>query len=123
MLALGVATTLASKEIYVLEHEYYTGVAVAVLSVILVKKVGPHVAKWLDESMDKDENAMIESRESQVRDLKDMIEHEKFQQYRTEAQKLILDAKRENIKMQLEAAYRERVSRVYNEVNIYSKRN
>ncbi|KAF7989863.1 hypothetical protein HCN44_008537 [Aphidius gifuensis] len=116
MLALGLSTTLVSKEIYVLEHEYYTGVSVLIVSILAVKKLGPMVTKWIDEGMDKQESELNETRDSELRQYKDLIEHEKNQQMRTEAQQMILDAKKENIKMQLEAAYRERIHTVYTEV-------
>lgn len=117
MLALGLATTLVSKEIYVLEHEYYTGVSVLILSIVAVKKLGPMVTKWIDEGMDKQEAEINETRDNELRQYKKLIEHEKNQQERTKAQQMILDAKKENIKMQLEAAYRERINKVYSEVN------
>lgn len=46
-----------------------------------------------------------------------MIAAEKVEQGRAEAMKMLFDAKRENIKLQLEAAYREQLIKVYNEVS------
>ncbi|KAK0088061.1 hypothetical protein PV325_013249 [Microctonus aethiopoides] len=112
MFATGVATYLVSKEWYVLEHEFYTGVSVFIMSVAIVKKFGPGFAKWIDAEMDKDENKFESSRTNMIKEHEDIIENEKKQQWRSEAQQMILDAKKENIKIQLEAVYRDRVARV-----------
>ncbi|KAH0545716.1 ATP synthase subunit b, mitochondrial [Cotesia glomerata] len=116
MFALGLSTYLVSKEFYVMEHEYYTGIACLVMSIVVVKNAGPHMAKYLDAEMDKDEEAAKRTRTDTVDAYEQAIEHEKKEQWRSEAQQMIMDAKKENIKMQIEASYRERAFTVYNEV-------
>ena len=49
---VGLATYLVSKEIYVLEHEYYTGISILIMTVFLVKKFGPKFAAYLDKEID-----------------------------------------------------------------------
>ncbi|THK32841.1 ATP synthase subunit b, mitochondrial [Diachasma alloeum] len=112
----GVTTYLVSKEIYVLEHEFYTGVSVFIMSVAIVKKLGPQLAAYLDEGMDKEEAELQATRTSEIQSHQEFIDHVKKEKWRTEAQAWIVDAKKENIKIQLEAAYRERIHRVYTEV-------
>lgn len=48
----GMTTYLFSKEIYVMEHEFYTGVSILLAIVYCTKKFGPGIAKWLDKEVD-----------------------------------------------------------------------
>nr|CAD7445242.1 unnamed protein product [Timema bartmani] len=113
---VGLTTYLVSKEIYVLEHEYYTGISVAILCVLIVKKLGPPVAKYLDKEIDDIEAGWNQGREASIKDLEDSVEGEKKEQWRAEGQNMLFEAKKENVSLQLEATYRERVAEVYNEV-------
>lgn len=48
---LGLVTYLCSKEIYIMEHEFYTGLSIAIMGIYAVKKLGPATAKWLDSEV------------------------------------------------------------------------
>ena len=48
--------------------------------------------------------------------LAETIEKEEKEQWRADGQEMLLMAKRDNIKMQLEATYRERLMQVYSQV-------
>uniref|UniRef100_A0A1A9VAR8 ATP synthase subunit b n=1 Tax=Glossina austeni TaxID=7395 RepID=A0A1A9VAR8_GLOAU len=113
---VGLITYLCSKEIYVMEHEYYSGISLAIMAVVAVKKLGPPIAKWADFEIDRIENEWNEGREAELKSLKDSIEMEKKEQWRAEGSLMLMDAKKENVALQLEAAFRERVMNVYNEV-------
>ncbi|XP_015599565.1 ATP synthase subunit b, mitochondrial [Cephus cinctus] len=116
MFGIGLSTYLLSKEIYVLEHEYYTGVSIFIMALVVIKKLGPTVAAALDKQIDKYEGDWESSRTENMKSLEECIENEKKEQWRADGQKLLIQAKKENIVMQLEATYRERLATVYNEV-------
>lgn len=48
----GMLTYLCSKEIYVMEHEYYNGLSLAIMVIYAVKKFGPAVAAYCDKEID-----------------------------------------------------------------------
>lgn len=113
---VGLLTYLCSKEIYVMEHEYYSGLSLAIMCVIGVKKLGPAVAEFCDKEIDRIEGEWKEGRENDLRNLSELIKQEELEQWRAEGQVLLLEAKKENVSLQLEAAYRERIAHVYGEV-------
>uniref|UniRef100_A0A6B2EDX8 ATP synthase subunit b n=1 Tax=Phlebotomus kandelakii TaxID=1109342 RepID=A0A6B2EDX8_9DIPT len=113
---VGLLTYLCSKEIYVMEHEYYNGLSFAILIVLGVKKLGPKVAAFCDKEIDKIESEWSEGRNSQIKMYEQGIEDEKKSQWSAEGQTLLLQAKKENVGLQLEATYRERLMTVYSEV-------
>lgn len=114
--AITVSTYLVSKEIYVLEHEFYNGVSLLIICVGAVKLFGPKVAAWADKGIDKYESELEQTRKDEIASYEDHIAHEKKVQDSLDGQKMIMDIKKENVKMQLEGTYRERMIQVYEEV-------
>ncbi|KAM0736851.1 ATP synthase subunit b, mitochondrial [Formica fusca] len=114
--AITVGTYLCSKEIYVMEHEYYNGLSLLIIYIAGVKMFGPKVAEYLDKEVDKYNDNLDESRNTQIAQYEDSITQEKKEQWSLDGQKMIMEIKKENIKMQLEATYRERLVQVYQEV-------
>lgn len=51
-LGVGAITYLCSKEIYVMEHEFYNGLSLGLMAIFAVKKFGPALAKYADEGID-----------------------------------------------------------------------
>lgn len=99
-----------------MEHEYYNGLSMLIICIAATKMFGPKIGQFLDKEVDKYQETLEETRNSQVRDCEKLIAHEKKQQDCIEGQRMIMDIKKENIKMQLEATYRERMMKVYQEV-------
>ncbi|CAH1104125.1 unnamed protein product [Psylliodes chrysocephalus] len=114
--AFTLSTYLVSKEIYVLEHEYYTGLSLIIMWVYGIKTLGPKLAAYLDKEIDEFEKGWNESREEQKAALSDQIKDEEKNQWSVEGQNVLVEAKRENVALQLEANYRERIIQVYSEV-------
>ncbi|XP_037070463.1 ATP synthase subunit b, mitochondrial-like [Pollicipes pollicipes] len=116
MFGTGFLTFLFSKEIYVMEHEFYTAITLFLFGALLVKKVGPGLSEYLDKRIDEYEDGWREYRANQTDGLVAAIEEEKKQQWHAEGQMVLFEAKKENVALQLEAAFRERQMTVYNEV-------
>ncbi|KAI4469265.1 mitochondrial atp synthase b chain [Holotrichia oblita] len=114
--AVALSTYLVSKEIYVMEHEYYSGLSLLILCIVGVQKLGPAIAKTLDKGIDEYEAQWNEGRASETNALQAQIKNEEQLQWSAEGQTMLIDAKRENVALQLEAAYRARVQNVYQEV-------
>ncbi|XP_063216511.1 ATP synthase subunit b, mitochondrial [Bacillus rossius redtenbacheri] len=116
MFTVGLGTYLFSKEILVCEHEFYTGLSLGIMCIFAVKKFGPKVAEYLDKEVDAADKELTDSRDLTVKSLEEGVALEKLQQWRAEGQNLLFEAKKENVALQLEAAYRERVAAAYQEV-------
>ncbi|CAL4077766.1 unnamed protein product [Meganyctiphanes norvegica] len=116
MFGVGVSTYLLSKEIYVLEHEFYTGLSIAMMLVYGIKKLGPGIGAYLDKEMEEIEGSWTNYREGSIKSIQDTIAAEKTAQFEAEGQTILFDAKRENVALQLEAAYRARLATVHTEV-------
>ncbi|XP_076235979.1 ATP synthase subunit b, mitochondrial [Calliopsis andreniformis] len=109
-------TFLLSKEYYVLEHEFYNALSLLTICVYAVKRFGPNVAAYLDKQIDETESTLNQGREEEIKANEDMIKFYETEKWRLDGQRMIFDIKRQNILMQLEATYRERMMQVYNEV-------
>lgn len=99
-----------------MEHEFYTGLSLAAMGIYAVKKFGPAMGNWLDKEVEKVDLEMNAGRTESIQAAKDAIAVEKKEQERAAASKMLFDAKRENVALQLEAAYRANLLKVYNEV-------
>jgi len=113
---VGFFTWALSKEMWVLEHEFWGGVSFFIMIVYGVKKFGPQVSAWLDKEQQQCIDEMNEGKVNEIKGLKASISSEKVAQMQAEASKQLFDIKRENIALQLEAAYRERMMTVFSEV-------
>ena len=122
MFGLGVSTYLLSKEIYILEHEFYSGCSLFLVLCGGYYKYRTQILDFLDKKIVEYEEGWNIGRAEEIRANEELIENLKKEQWRTEAQQMIVDAKKENVKMQLEAAYRERIAHVYSEVNLFVNR-
>jgi len=116
MFGFGLLTYVLSKEILVLEHEFWTGVSLFGMIIYANKKFGPPLAAYLDKEMEKERDELNQGRNDDIKFNKVAIEEEKKSQWQAEGEKMLFDVKRENVALQQEAVYRERLMNVYSEV-------
>lgn len=116
VLGIVLANYLCSKELFVMEHEYYSGLSWIVVLILVVKKMGPGIGASLDADVDAVLKEFEDDRTAEMKTYETVIKDAKDAQWRAEGQKLLMDAKKENIAMQIEAIYRERFMLVYKTV-------
>merc|ERR1712112_733395 len=105
MALFGVSTFLASKEYFVMEHDFYVGIGLAVVLTGVVKSVGPDWTAAINKELDEEEDA-----------LKATVAAEEASQADTSAYLDIVAAKKEAVGLQLEAVYRGRLQEAYTQV-------
>ncbi|KAJ8737046.1 hypothetical protein PYW07_000317 [Mythimna separata] len=116
ILMIGLANYAASKEILVMEHEYYLGLSVFVVVYIVSTRFGSKIGSLLDKQVDAIANDLEEGRYNQLASLKKVITDAETGIWRAEGQKDLIEAKKENIAIQLEAEFRERQMMVHKAV-------
>jgi len=116
LLVLDLSLFLLSKEIWVLEHEFWSGVSLFIMIIYAAKKFGRQFSDWLEKEQKSVIDGWNAGKVAEIAADKKGIEAEKLAQFQAEGMKLLFDAKKENVGLQLEAAYRERIMDVYNEV-------
>lgn len=107
---------LTSKEILVMEHNFYNGLSMFVLCVAITTNYGKKIGQAIDKHVDQYEELVSHDRNSEKKMYEDGIADEKNLQWSCEGQQFLVDAKRENVLLQLEEEYRKRLFHVYNEV-------
>lgn len=116
VLGTGLITFLCSKEIYVIEHEFFNLLIFGLMGFIAIKQLGPKVAASLDAAIEKEKEAMNAGRNATISSLQEGIVNDEQSCEEAKGQTILFDAKRENVGLQLEAAYRERLQEVHQEV-------
>jgi len=112
----GMMTYLYSKEILLMDHEFYVGVTIIAMTVYAVKAFGPGANKYLDDAADAEEAMLDKSRKNELDALQQAIKSEELAQWQADGQVTLFEAKKENVALQLEAEFRRRQVQVYNEV-------
>ncbi|KAI0224811.1 ATP synthase subunit b, mitochondrial [Lamellibrachia satsuma] len=113
MFGVGTLTFLLSKEIWVIEHGFMEFITFWLMFAILNKKLGPGIAKYFDTQTELWrakywDGPMAENKKTageSVADIEKAI-------WREDGQKYMFEAKKENVDLQLEAIYRQRLAEV-----------
>jgi len=112
----GLVTYLLSKEIWVMEHEFYGGICLLIVLGAVVKKFGKQIGADTRASVQEFADDLNSGKVNEIKSSEIGIEEEKKAQWRAEGEVMLFNAKRENVAFQLEAAYRQRLADVYAEV-------
>uniref|UniRef100_A0A8D9A2L4 ATP synthase subunit b n=1 Tax=Cacopsylla melanoneura TaxID=428564 RepID=A0A8D9A2L4_9HEMI len=112
----GLTTYLLSKEIWVTEHDFGYALASLIIIGVVHNKFGAQLGNFLNKEIENEAAQMDGARNSKIQSLKDGVEDELWNQERAKAQSVLFEARRENVQMQLEAAFRERALFAYQQV-------
>lgn len=115
-LMLGLANYLVSKEIYVMEHEYYSGLSIVLVLYLVTTKFGANIGAYLDKQVDEVHQMFQKVRDKDIEVHNNIIKEAELAKWRAAGQKELMAAKKENIALQLEAEFRERSMKVYKAV-------
>lgn len=109
-------TFLLSKEYWVLEHEFWCGVALVTVLASIVKFAGPGINAWLTKLADEQEAGLKAIRGNEIERCKAAIAEEEHGQWMATSYKELMEAKKENVALQLEVEYRSRLNDAYKQV-------
>jgi len=112
----GVATFLCSKEYFVMEHDFYVGIGLAIVLTGIIKSVGPDWTAMINKQIDQEEEDLRNIRQKEIDACKGTIALEEEAQLHATAWEDIIAAKKEAVGLQLEGAYRQRLSDAYTQV-------
>ncbi|XP_034196519.1 ATP synthase subunit b, mitochondrial [Osmia lignaria lignaria] len=110
------STFLLSKEYWVLEHEFYNSLSLLSIIMFVYIKFGDKIGEALDKMVDAYEANMNQIKQQNLDAFENEIKHLEKTKWRIQGQLMVYDIKKQNVLMQLEATYRERLAQVYNEV-------
>merc|ERR1712033_34098 len=110
MALFGVSTFLASKEYFVMEHDFYVGIGLAAVLTFVVKQVGPGWTAEVNKELDADEAALRAIRQDEIDACLASIKGEQGVQEQATAWQDIIAAKKEAVGLQLEGEYRSRLA-------------
>merc|ERR1712183_506071 len=99
MALFGVSTFLASKEYFVMEHDFYVGLGLAVVLSGVVKSAGPDWTAAINKELDEEEAALKSIRQSEIDHITSTVAAEEAA-----------------VGLQLEAVYRARLQDAYTQV-------
>merc|ERR1712228_855362 len=116
MFLAGVGTFLCSKEDFVMEHDFYVGIGLFAVLATVVKQVGPSWTEEINKELDQEEAELRSIRQNEIDACKASIDGELKEQADATAWETIIQAKKEAVGLQLEAAYRARLADAHQQV-------
>lgn len=116
ILGFGSLLALMSKEIWVIETEFAGGIVMFATWGMLIKKFGPMVTETLDKEIKETEVEQNSIRDLPLNHMKDQIGAIEESIDSAKHGHMVYDAKKENVALQLEAAYRHRLLDAHRQV-------
>jgi F-type H+-transporting ATPase subunit b len=114
---VGFLTYVMSKEIWIVEHNFTHFLAFWIAFYIIAKKGGPAIAKYYDTHNEALDNRHWYAPLNKTKDeFKKNIEELEKGIWREDGQTYLFESKRENVDLQLESVYRQRLSEVHQAV-------
>lgn len=114
----GFTTFLLSKELWVIEHEFWMGLELAFVLACLMRMTGPQARAYFEESVAKKNAEIMALQTDQVSKQQAEIDAEKEAQYMASSFEELFQAKKEAVGLQLEAEYRGRLQEAYTTVRL-----
>lgn len=115
----GFTTFLLSKELWVIEHEFWMGLELAFVLGCIMRFAGPQAKAYLNESVEKKAAEIDALQKAQVDKQQAEIDAEKEAQYMASSFEELFQAKKEAVGLQLEAEYRARLQEAYTTVSSF----
>ncbi|RWS04971.1 ATP synthase subunit b-like protein [Dinothrombium tinctorium] len=112
---VGLVTFLFSKEIYVIGHGTISGISLAFWVYVFLKVFGPKISARTEGVIRQEEEEWVDWQQKQIKAVEKYIANNKQSQESLKNQKILFDAKRENIHLQRETEYRRRLMQVFDE--------
>lgn len=116
MALVSIGTFLLSKEYFVIEHDFYVGIGLAIVMTGLVKQVGSGYTEFINKEIQTEEDFFKNIRQSEIDFCKQSLAAESTAQANAAAWEDIIVAKKEAVGLQMEAVYRARLQEAYTQV-------
>jgi len=116
MLVLGSTAFLLSKEYWVVEHELASGVVLFAVWGMALMKFGPKVFPKMEQNFAEAKKELDDVRDIPMNEIKGSLVDIDTSIDQAKHQHLLYEAKRENVLMQLEAGYRQRLLDAHRQV-------
>ncbi|CAK9298262.1 unnamed protein product [Gordionus sp. m RMFG-2023] len=112
----GLVTTLLQKEIWVVETEFCSGIVFIGIQIFLLKMYGEKVKNYLFNKVENNIKDVRDLHQKHIQLYENNIESEKIKQRESEAPKYIAQFQRDNVALQLERNYRERLVAIHDAI-------
>nr|ACO14593.1 ATP synthase subunit b, mitochondrial precursor [Caligus clemensi] len=110
------STFLLSKEIFILEHDFYVGLGLFIILGTFNNKFGGDIKNYLSDLIKADEDKIRSIRQKEFDNFNEALTQEEQAQWMASSYETLIEAKKESVALQLEAAYRSRLQEAYTKV-------